>query len=1011
MEHSFLFKPNIEASSCHPIKLKDSAAKVTDKYFRFKVSVETPALYMWEVTRTYLEFVELSSNLMSDLRRGKVLSVPGLPSEVDFKQSASENQLRRLTEYLRELSEQRDICDNPSFLEFFEVSLLSFSDASKKRKEGYVNKRTGGRVGNDQKCFHCTKHCKRLQRRWLIVRDNMVGYLTNHLKGTLHEVLMFKGKFEVLKGEQETSYSDGILIKTQNRKFCFRAGSQFKMEEWYNEIKTAKDESEWSQMNYQYESSFPVRSHNRVRCFVDGIYYFNEVCESLVRAQREVFITDWWLSPELYLKRPSARFESSQVVEVLGSLADRGVNVYVHVYKEVSFALTLNSLHTKSVLQKRNPNIKVIRHPHRSVYGGEFLWTHHEKIVCIDQEIAFIGGLDLCYGRYDTSEHRLKDLVEPYCWNGIDYSNSRISDFSDVTKHEFTSLDRSCQPRMPWHDIALKAVGKVASDIALHFIELWNHVMTDITGNYHKDKFILRPQHKSPESIQPSSLVVPSSLLPTSQSVLEDTYNSVLASNPSINSKEAFNSMLRRNTSQLSRSPIKKYREKVQRSGSESRRINVEQLDSKVEDEELNEEERAIHYEAMPEKMKRIFRNSSVASVSDSSNESAIFRRSATQPFSLSFIKSKEKLEVEEENKIISEIQADISEGDEGIARNLLMPKLKGTGDVGTCECQVVRSAGTWSLGLENPEHSIHTAYLHLIDKADHFIYIENQFFISSTAGSKVKNSIAQALVERIKFAAEKKEKFKVVVVLPLLPGFAGSVDDPSASVLRIQLYWLYSTISRSETSIYQQLLACPYIADPSEYISFYGLRTHDVLDRPATEIVYVHSKLMIIDDDVMLVGSANINDRSQIGKHDSEIAMVVKDSEKVESFLAGQRKMVSKKVLELRKTIFKEILGTSDENILLDPVSDVFLNYLKNTSNRNTEIYKHVFRCVPDDEVQRFSYFKEFAESARLEDYYKFKNEIRGFVVNFPLHFLHDEDLKITIFNKEFYIPEESFI
>lgn len=30
------------------------------------------------------------------------------------------------------------------------------------------------------------------------------------------------------------------------------------------------------------------------------------------------------------------------------------------------------------------------------------MWSHHEKIVVIDQKIAYIGGLDLCYGRYDN---------------------------------------------------------------------------------------------------------------------------------------------------------------------------------------------------------------------------------------------------------------------------------------------------------------------------------------------------------------------------------------------------------------------------------------------------------------------------------------------------------------------------------------------------------------------------------------------------------------------------------
>lgn len=49
--------------------------------------------------------------------------------------------------------------------------------------------------------------------------------------------------------------------------------------------------------------------------------------------------------------------------------------------------------------------VQVLRHPdHAKV--GIFLWAHHEKIVVVDQTYAFLGGLDLCYGRWDDHEHR-----------------------------------------------------------------------------------------------------------------------------------------------------------------------------------------------------------------------------------------------------------------------------------------------------------------------------------------------------------------------------------------------------------------------------------------------------------------------------------------------------------------------------------------------------------------------------------------------------------------------------
>ncbi len=61
-----------------------------------------------------------------------------------------------------------------------------------------------------------------------------------------------------------------------------------------------------------------------------------------------------------------------------------------------------DSEHTKYALQnklKHNDNIIVLRHPNTVV---PLLWSHHEKMVVIDQKCGFIGGLDLCYGRYDT---------------------------------------------------------------------------------------------------------------------------------------------------------------------------------------------------------------------------------------------------------------------------------------------------------------------------------------------------------------------------------------------------------------------------------------------------------------------------------------------------------------------------------------------------------------------------------------------------------------------------------
>ena len=52
---------------------------------------------------------------------------------------------------------------------------------------------------------------------------------------------------------------------------------------------------------------------------------------------------DWWLSPELYLRRPPACHQQYRLDKMLKACAERGVQVNVIVYKEVPQALTCES--------------------------------------------------------------------------------------------------------------------------------------------------------------------------------------------------------------------------------------------------------------------------------------------------------------------------------------------------------------------------------------------------------------------------------------------------------------------------------------------------------------------------------------------------------------------------------------------------------------------------------------------------------------------------------------------
>jgi phospholipase D1/2 len=55
------------------------------------------------------------------------------------------------------------------------------------------------------------------------------------------------------------------------------------------------------------------------------------------------------------------------------------------------------------------------------------------------------------------------------------------------------------------------------------------------------------------------------------------------------------------------------------------------------------------------------------------------------------------------------------------------------------------------------------------------------------------------------------------------------------------------------------------------------------------TELLYIHSKVMIVDDRRVIMGSANLNDRSQKGDGDSEIALVTEDKDMIDSSMDGK--------------------------------------------------------------------------------------------------------------------------
>lgn len=76
-----------------------------------------------------------------------------------------------------------------------------------------------------------------------------------------------------------------------------------------------------------------------------------------------------------------------------------------------------------------------------------YYFSHHDKLCIVDNKYAALGGLDACFGRWDTHDHPLADVHPTKFGNslfpGQDYNNSRVMDFQTVDK--FTSNELAIQ--------------------------------------------------------------------------------------------------------------------------------------------------------------------------------------------------------------------------------------------------------------------------------------------------------------------------------------------------------------------------------------------------------------------------------------------------------------------------------------------------------------------------------------------------------------------------------------
>lgn len=776
------------------------------------------------IISNFEQLIPRISNTSSQIINGRTHNKEICSDEQEFTQ--------KLEKYFKDLFTVTSLTPQSNrifqFLELSPIGVLLSNETGYKGKQGYLliatsAKKQGWRVGHLKASELGAMIKRHTTTKWFAIRESYIFYTSDINSTTILDVFLVDSGFEMKYGgdtqqkdsevvtmiaemmedseEDEDQIMDEeaakhekfknsahltITLENNERKLKMIAKSTREMKSWVSSIKIMLSKTEWASKN-RFGSFAPIRNDCFAQWFVDARDYMWAASSAIEMAKDVVFIHDWWLSPELYLRRPANGNQEWRIDRLLKRKAEQGVKIFIIIYRNIGEFVVIDSSWTKHSLMDLHENIRVLRSPNQFLQNT-FFWAHHEKLLIIDHTISFLGGIDLCYGRFDTPDHVLVD-DSPYAFAdgnspanrkyqifpGKDYSNPRMKDFFELDKPYEDMYDRMNVPRMPWHDVHMVTAGQIARDLSRHFIQRWNYLI----------------RQKRPS--RPTPLLTP----PT----------------------------------------------------------------------------------------------------------------------------------------------------------NLTNEEVEDLGFKGACEIQLLRSSCYWSLGLKEDEHSIQNAYLKLIETSLHYIYIENQFFVTSCSWDNVviKNRIGDALVDRIIRAHAANEPWKAIIVIPLMPGFEAQVDEPEGSSIRVILKCQYMSISRGSTSIFAKLSKLGI--DPDRYIQFFSLRKYGKIGEHGkliSEQLYIHSKCLIVDDRIAIIGSANINERSMRGNRDSEVCAIVRDKEMVKSTMNGNPYMAGKFAYSLRMRLMREHLGIDVDILELverqfsDIEQKVRGNHDKSKENNVTGIYSN---------------------------------------------------------------------
>ncbi|MCZ2859210.1 phospholipase D-like domain-containing protein [Blastococcus sp. VKM Ac-2987] len=194
------------------------------------------------------------------------------------------------------------------------------------------------------------------------------------------------------------------------------------------------------------ETCWRIERADRYAVFVDAADYFAVLKQAVLRAERRVLFIGWDFEPRIRLDpRAPGRARDDRLGRVLEMAvrANPGLEIGILQWGMGMVESLRRGVLPVPLLRRRTHERLRFAVDHRHPLGA----AHHQKIVVIDDCLAFAGGIDVTADRWDTSDH------------------------ADWHRHRHRPTSRRATG--PWHDVTSLVSGPAAQALGELARERW----------------------------------------------------------------------------------------------------------------------------------------------------------------------------------------------------------------------------------------------------------------------------------------------------------------------------------------------------------------------------------------------------------------------------------------------------------------------------------------------------------------------------------------------------------